>query len=149
MSLRKLSFALMLPGLLSLGCSHAQERVAPVAVRAADLAGATYNVVAKNAQESTILLGTLQLGAVTDGRFTGQWTLRSWSGGGVPGLPGSGALSGRLFGGTVVLDLDLGAGNSLGLLSDGFARGRLSGSALVSPDGAFRGTFEAIRASAP
>src|SRR5262245_44888580 len=106
MSIR-IALVLALVALVSPGCGGNEPTVAPNGLRATDLSGRSFNIVAKNASESVILLGQLRFSAVANDHFTGSWTLRQWSGSDVPGLPGSGALDGSLFGGTALVRVGL------------------------------------------
>ena len=142
MRLLSLLFALTLLA----GCSRSQPTRSPAPLTASDLSAVSFHVLAKNAGESVILLGDLAFDPIGGDVVSGTWTLRSWSGDGVPGLPASGRFSGTLFGGSAILSLPLPDGtNSLGVVLDDRRSDRIAGSITLLPDRSFAGSIEAIR----
>jgi len=112
------------------------------------LLSGTFNVVAKNPAESIILLGQLHFAPISGTDIQGTWDLKQWSGTDVPGLPGSGAMTGTLFGTAAILRLELpGTESTLGVVIDHAVDGRVAGRIDLLPSGTFHGRIEAIRAT--
>jgi hypothetical protein len=132
-----------------LGCGRSSDStaVATHPVNAEALSGLTFNVLAKTADESAILLGHLRFDAIAGTAVTGAWDLSQWSGpAAVPGLPTGGAFTGTLEGSTLILRLPLPDGDaSLGIVAREFVGERLSGTLSLLPSLEFQSTFEAIR----
>lgn len=136
--------------MLSLSCSSHERVLAPEPLDPATLAGGTFDVVAKNANESIILLGQLHLGPIVGNAIGGTWDMRQWSGSDIPGLPGQGSVSGSVFGRAVILQLDLiGTQQSLGIVVDRVVNDRITGTISLLPSRSFRGSIEAIPAPMP
>lgn len=149
MSTRSLLSLLVLAS-ISFGCSSRQQVLAPQPLDPSTLSGGTFNVVAKNPDESVILLGQLHLGPIVGNAIGGTWDLRQWSGSNIPGLPGRGSVSGSVFGRAAILQLDLpGTEQTLGIVVDRLVNGRVSGTISLLPSRSFRGSLEAIPAPTP
>jgi hypothetical protein len=149
MSARSLLSVLFL-ALISLGCSSREQVLAPQPLDPADLAGRTFNVVAKNANESVILLGQLRLGPIVGTAIGGTWDLRQWSGSDIPGLPGRGSVNGTVFGRAAILQLALpGTTETLGIVVDRLVKDRITGTISLLPSRSFTGSIEAIPAPMP
>ena len=149
MSARRL-LSLVFLASLSFGCSGRQQVLAPQPLDPTTLAGGTFNVVAKSADESVILLGQLHMGPIVGTAIGGTWELRQWSGSSIPGLPGKGSVNGSVFGRAALLQLDLpGTEETLGIVVDRLVDGRISGTISLLPSRSFRGSLEAIPAPAP
>lgn len=135
---------------LTLGCSERERVLAPQPLDPATLAGGTFNVVAKNANASIVLLGTLHLGPIVGTSIGGTWDMRQWSGSDIPGLPGRGSVTGSVFGRAAILQLDLpGRAESLGIVVDAQVNERITGTISLLPSRSFRGSLEAIPAPMP
>jgi hypothetical protein len=136
--------------LLTLSCSSREQVLAPQPLDPAKLAGGTFDVVAKNTDESIILLGQLHLGPIVGTAIGGTWELRQWSGSDIPGLPGRGSVTGSVFGRAAILQLDLpGTQQSLGIVVDRLVNERIAGTISLLPSRSFRGSIEAIPAPMP
>jgi hypothetical protein len=146
MNIRHILWVAALPALLC--CSDHDRLVAAMPFNPSSLAGGTYNVVAKNPAESIILLGQLHFAPISGTDIQGTWDLKQWSGTDVPGLPGSGAMTGTLFGTAAILRLELpGTESTLGVVIDHAVDGRVAGRIDLLPSGTFHGRIEAIRAT--
>jgi len=136
--------------MISLGCSSREQVLAPQPLDPAALAGQTLNVVAKNADDSVILLGQLHLGPIVGTAIGGTWDLRQWSGHDIPGLPGRGSVNGTVFGRAAILQLALpGTTQALGIMVDRLVNERITGTISLLPSRSFRGSIEAIPAPIP
>src|SRR5438132_5607093 len=146
---RLLPIALL--AVLVLGCSRHEQVIAPEQpLDPAALAGGSFNVVAKNASESIILLGQLHLGPIVGSAIGGTWDLRQWNGHDIPGLPGRGSVTGSVFGRAMILQLDLpGTADQLGVVMVRQVNGRITGTISLLPSRSFRGSIEAIPAPMP
>lgn len=140
----------LLPLALS-GCGNVEKSVAPQPLAGSSFSTTDYNVVVKNRDESVILLGQFRFSPTRNDTITGTWALSPWGGGSaIPGLPGSGGLSGTYLGGTAALQLDLpGTASSLGVFAEGMVDGRMTGRVSLLPSGGFEGRFEAIAIAKP
>jgi hypothetical protein len=135
---------------LSLDCSSHQQVPAPQLLDPTTLSGGTFNVVAKNADQSVILMGQLHMGPIVGTAIGGTWELRQWRGSSIPGLPGRGSVTGSVFGRAALLQLDLpGTEQALGIVVDRLVNGRISGTISLLPSRSFRGSLEAIPAPMP
>lgn len=136
--------------LLTLGCSAREQVLAPQPLDPATLAGGTFDVVAQNANESIVLLGTLHLGPIVRTAIGGTWEMRQWRGSDIPGLPGRGSVTGSVFGRAAILQLALpGTTESLGIVVDAQVNERITGTISLLPSRSFRGSLEAIPAPMP
>ena len=154
----KISKYIVILIVLFISCSDDKQPIEPTSFTIDDISNTSYRIVAKNDNDSVILLGRLNFNQIEDNEITGTWNLETWGknslfptlaineGKQFPTSANIGTFSGFISGNIAILEINLpSVDNSLGIVIKGILNEKLIGKITLLPNKEFDGSFEAIK----
>jgi hypothetical protein len=139
-------------------CEQKSEILSPAPVNFSELGQTSYAVIARDQNNTPVLLGVLGFDSITEDEITGHWRFETWgkqryfstlplnANNEFPEVADLGTFQGLIWGDQAILKIQVPeTENSLGLILEGRLDNTLVGTISLLPEKQFDGRFEALR----